>query len=109
MSKIRDIYFNNSASTTGQRILFKGGLNGIPTSYSNNVVMDLTFMMTNCSTVAVASGVTETYGSQAFILCSYGDPSNTTKSDCFILVVLRKKYSETVFLDLSSNRGIYFN
>lgn len=73
MSSIREIYFNNSDATTSQRILFKGG------SY-NNILMDITFMLTNCGTVAIAPNTSKGYGTHTFILCSYGNPSNTTKN-----------------------------
>lgn len=118
MSRVREIYFGNSASTTGQRILFGGvkliGIGGeggtLPdTSYLNNIAMEIAFMLTNCGTVAVAPNTSEPFGTQSFILCSFGDPSAGLERDTFILIAAHNgsSYILRVLYKLKDITGVF--
>lgn len=100
MSKVREIYFNNSAATTGQRILFGGvklpGVGGGSYPFINYICMETAFMLTNCGTVAVGPNQTEAFGTQSFILCSFGDPSAGLERDTFILIALNNGTNYTL-------------
>lgn len=84
------VYMNNShTDTIGNRIYFNG-LSTNPDCFA----MDTAFMLTNPGGIWNGSTV-ESFGSQTFVLFSYGDPEQKPEngSDCVNLVVVPSNYT----------------